>query len=246
MPPGRVILAVAALVVLLTGCRVGVSVEVETAAEGGGRVRATVTLDGEAASQVPDLAEQLRVSDLRAAGWTVEGPTPAPGGGVTVLATKPFATSEGATRALQELGGGFGGLRLRVDRGFWKTRSELGGAVDLSSGLATYGDEELAGVVGNPTLGLDPAAVERELGRPLSDVVAVELVGDLAGAVDADAPQTRDGAPLWTIQLGSSVAVSATAEQWNVLRLSVAAVAVLSGFSLLVVLLCRSRRVSWD
>ena len=245
MPPGRVLLAVAALF-LLAGCRVDVSVEVETAAEGGGRVKATVTLDDEAAGQVPDLGEQLRVGDLRAAGWAVEGPAAAPGGGVTVLATKRFASSAGATRALQELGGGFGGLRLRVDRGLWKTTSELAGAVDLSSGLAAFGDDELAGLLGNPTLGLDPAALERELGRPLGDVVAVELVGDLAGAVDADAPQTRGGAPVWTVPLGSSVAVGATAEQWNVVRLCVAAVAILSGISLLVVLIRRSQRVSWD
>jgi hypothetical protein len=240
-----VILAVATLL-LLAGCRVDVSVEVETAAEGGGRVQATVTLDGEAAAQVPDLAEQLRVGDLRAAGWTVEGPSPAPGGGVTVLASKPFATSDGAARVLRELGGGFGGLRLRVDRGFWKTTSELAGAVDLSSGLAAFGDEELAGLLGNPTLGLDPAAVERELGRPLGDVVTVELVGDLAGAVDADAPATRAGAPVWTVPLGSAVAVRASAEQWNVLRLSVAGLSFVSGISLLVVLLRRSPRVSWD
>lgn len=239
------LLAVAALV-LLAGCQVGVSVEVETTAEGGGRVRATVTLDGEAAAQVPDLTEQLRVSDLRAAGWAVEGPTAAPGGGVTVLASKPFATSAGATRAMQELGGGFGGLRLRVDRGFWRTTSELSGAVDLSSGLAAFGDEELAGLVGNPTLGLDPAAVERELGRPLGDVVAVELVGDLAGAVEADAPRTRAGAPVWAVPLGSSVAVGATARQWNVLRLALAGVSLLSGLSLFAVLVRRSRRVSWD
>lgn len=245
MPPGRLILAVAALFVL-AGCRVGVSVEVETAAEGGGRVMATVTLDGEAAAQVPDLAEQLRVSDLGAAGWTVEGPTPAPGGGVTVLASKPFATSAGATRALQELGGGFGGLRLRVDRGFWRTTSELTGAVDLSPGLAAFGDEELAALVGNPTLGLDPGAVERELGRPLAEVVAVELVGDLAGEVDADAPRARSGAPVWAVPLGSSVAVRATAQQWNVQRLALAGVSLVAGLSLSVVLVRRSRRVSWD
>lgn len=245
LPPGRVVLAVAALF-LLAGCRVGVSVEVETDAGGGGRVRATVVLDEEAAAQVPDLAGQLRVADLGPSGWTVEGPTPAPGGGVTVVATKPFATSAGATRALQELGGGFGGLRLRVDRGFWRTSSELTGAVDLSSGLASFGDEELAALVASPTLGLDPGALERDLGRPLGEVLTVELVGDLAGEVDADAPRSRSGSPVWAVPLGSSVAVRAAASQWNVVRLALAGVSLLAGASLLVVLVRRSRRVSWD
>lgn len=247
VPPGRATAAVlAALAVLLLGaCRAGVSVEVETRAGGGGHVRATVTLDAEAAAQVPDLAGQLRVDDLRAAGWTIDGPTPAAGGGATLAATKPFATSEGASRALDELGGGFGSLRLRVDRSFWKTRSTLEGDVDLSAGLGAFGDEELAGVVGGPTLGLDPAAVERELGRPLADVVAVELVGDLAGRVEADAPSTRRGVPVWPVPLGATVAVRASAEEWNTFSLLAGGVSLLAGMLLLMVIIRRSRRVSW-
>jgi hypothetical protein len=246
-PPGRATLVALAVLALglLGGCRVGVSVEVETGADGGGHVRATVTLDDEAARQVPDLAEQLRVDDLEAAGWEVDGPTPLAGGGATVSATKPFATSEGASRALRELGGGFGTLRLRVDRSFWKTTSTLEGAVDLTGGLAAFGDEELAAVVGNPTLGLDPAAVERDLGRPLAEVLAVELVGDLRGRLDADAPGTRGGDAVWPVPLGTTVAVRATAEQWNTLSLALGAVAALSGVALLVVILRRSPRVSW-
>ena len=247
MLPGRVIHAVAAVLalVLLGGCRVGVSVEVRPDTTGGGHVRATVTLDAEAARQVPDLAEQLRVDDLRAAGWTIDGPAALPGGGATVSATKPFVTSDGAARALDELGGGFGSLRLGIDRGFWKSTSTLEGDVDLSAGLAAFGDEELAGVVGHPTLGLDTAAVERELGRPLGDVVAVELVGDLPGRVDANAPESRAGAPVWPVPLGGRVAVQATSEQWNAFALAMGGVSVVSGVALVVVLVRRSRRVTW-
>ena len=245
--PGRVTsAALAALaVVVLGGCRVGVSVEVETQAGGGGQVRATVTLDAEAAAQVPDLAEQLRVDDLRAAGWDVDGPTPAAGGGTRLAATKPFATTDGAARALEELGGGFGSLRLRVDRSFWKTTSTLDGEVDLSAGLGAFGDEELAGLVGGPDLGLDPAAVERELGRPLGDVVTVELVGDLAGRVEANAPESRGGAAVWPVPLGASVPVQASAEQWNTVSLAAGGLSLLAGFVLLTVLVRRSRRVTW-
>lgn len=247
MPPGRATLAVLAVLAagLLGGCRVGVSVEVETAAGGGGHVRATVTLDAEAARQVPDLAHQLRVDDLEAAGWEVDGPTAAPGGGASVTASKPFATSRGAARALRELGGGFAGLRLRVDRSFWRTTSALEGEVDLSAGLAAFGDEDLAALVGNQTLGLDPPAVERELGRPLAEVLEVELVADLAGRMDADAPEARAGDAVWPVPLGTTVAVRAEAERWNSSSLAMGAVALASGLMLVGVLIRRSRRVSW-
>ena len=247
MPPGRVTLAVLALVVL-SGCRAGVSVEVEATAGGDGRVRATVTLDAEAARQVPDLAEQLRVDDLEAAGWEIEGPSAAPGGGSTVRASKPFASPAGAARALEELGGPsgpFASLRLRVDRGLWRTTSALAGEVDLTAGLAVFGDETLAERLGGPTLGLDPAAVERELGRPLAEVVTLEVVADLPGRLDSNAPGTRAGAAVWPATLGSSVAVRATSEQWNVFSLAMSIVAGVSGLSLVAVLVRRSRRVSW-
>ncbi|MFP5377356.1 MAG: hypothetical protein ACLGIO_11340 [Acidimicrobiia bacterium] len=244
VPPGRVLLAVVA-VGALSACRAGASVEVEAGAGGTGRVRATVTLDREAARQVPDLADQLRADDLAAAGWELDGPRAVAGGGVTVRATKPFATPAGANRALEELGAPFASLRLRVDRGWWSTSAALEGEVDLSAGLAALGDEELAAVVGGPTLGIDPAAVERELGRPLGEVLAFELVADLPGRVDSNAPEARGGAAVWPVPLGGAVAVRAASEHRDAAALAMAGVAVLSGLALVVVLVRRSRRVSW-
>lgn len=239
--------AVVALVAL-GGCRADVSVEVETAAGGGGRVVAVVRLDGQAVEQVPDLADQLRVDDLEAAGWVVEGPTPAPGGGARLEASKPFSSTAGARRALDELGGPSGpfrNLRLAQDRGFWRTRTTLSGTVDLSAGLGAFGDDALAEELGSPTLGVDPAALERELGRPLGDVLGFEVVADLAGRSDDDAPGTRAGDAVWPVPLGATVEVRATSVAWNAVRLVASAVAVGSGLALLVVVVRRSRGVSW-
>ena len=249
-PLGRRVARLAATVLsllALVGCRADVSVEVEAAAGGGGRVRATVTLDQEAAEQVPDLAEQLRVDDLEAAGWDVDGPRSTASGGSVLEVSKPFSGSAGAARALEELGGGsgFGGLRLAQERSFWRTRTTLSGAVDLSAGLGAFGDETLAERLGGPGLGLDQAAVERELGRPLADVLAFEVVADLPGRVEAASPGTRDGDRVWPVRLGATVAVRATSEAWNVGNLAAAAVAATSGMSLLVVVVRRSRRFSW-
>lgn len=229
----------------LSACRARVSVEVEAGAGGAGHVRATVTLDREAALQVTDLADQLRVGDLRSAGWEVDGPRAVAGGGVVVRATKSFASAVGANRALEELGRPFAPLRLRVDRGWWRTSAALEGEVDLSAGLGALGDEELAAVVGGATLGLDPAAVERELGRPLAEMLDFELVADLPGTVDSNAPEARGGAAVWPVALGGAVAVRAASEHRDAASLAMAGVAVLSGLALVVVLARRSRRVSW-
>ncbi|MGI8684689.1 MAG: hypothetical protein ACR2MO_06315 [Acidimicrobiales bacterium] len=238
------------LVLLLTGCRADLSVEIEGTARGAGHVRATVTLDKEAAAQVPDLAQQLRVDDLEAAGWTVDGPSPAPGeaGGVTLRVTKPFTTPEGAARAIEELsgaGGPFSTLRLTRERGFWKTKTSLTGTVDLTAGLGAFGDAALTETLGAPNLGLDPAAVERELGKPLAEAVHVELIGRLPGTVTSNAPSSRDGAGAWPVVLGATSAVTSSSEAWNVLTLAFAGLAAVSGLALLVVLVRRSRIFSW-
>src|SRR5438477_12890993 len=80
-PRATRLLAVSAALVVLCGCRIGVQVGVEAGPDGRGSVQAVVSLDREAAGAVPDLAAGLRVDDLRAAGWTVQGPRSVGGGG---------------------------------------------------------------------------------------------------------------------------------------------------------------------
>lgn len=249
-PGGAPVLAAVLAVLVLGACRADLSVTVDATAGGGGHVRAVVTLDSEAAAQVPDLARQLRVDDLEQAGWEVEGPVPVVGrpGGVTLRASKFFTSPAGATRALEELsgdGGPFSKLHLTRQVGLWKTRTALRGTVDLRAGLGAFGDPALAEKLGSPNLGLDPAAVERELGTPLAEALRVELVGRLPGTTTSNAPSSRAGAGVWPVGLGAAVAVSASSEAWNVVRLGSAGVALMAFLALLVVLVRRSRWISW-
>lgn len=241
-------LAAALAVVALGACRADLSVEVEAAAGGGGNVRATLTLDNDAASQVPDLAQQLRVRDLERAGWEINGPAPTKGGGVTLRVSKSFSSPAGAARAVEELsgaGGPFSTLRLTREGGLWKTKTALRGTVDLTAGLGAFGDPGLAEKLGSPNLGLDPAVVERELGKPLAEAVQVEVVGRLPGTVKSNAPATRAGAAVWPVTLGGSASLSASSEVWNVVSLGFGGLAVASALALLVVLARRSRWISW-
>lgn len=207
-------------------------------------MRATLTLDKEAAAQVPDLARQLRVEDLERAGWEIDGPEPADGGGVTLRVSMPFSSTAGAARAIEELsgvGGPFSTLRLTRQRGLWKTRTELRGTVDLTAGLGAFGDAALAGKLGAANLGLDRAAVERDLGEPLAQAVHVEVVGRLPGVVRANAPSTRAGAAVWPVTLGGTARLSASSEAWNGAGLVFGGLALASALALLVVLVRRSR-----
>lgn len=235
-------------VVALGACRADLSVEMASSARGDGQVRATVTLDEEAAAQVPDLAQQLRVDDLEAAGWVVDGPSPAAGGGVTLRVSRRFSSPAGAARAIEDLsgaGGPFSSLRLTREQGMWKTRTALVGTVDLGAGLGAFGDAALAERLGAPNLGLDPAAVERELGTPLAEALRVEFVGRLPGTTTSNAPSSRGDAGVWPVALGAAVAVSASSQTWNVMRLGFAGVALAALLGLLVVLVRRSRLISW-
>lgn len=242
----RLVAALLALL-LLAGCRADLSVEVRTARGGGGELQATVRLDREAAGRVPDLADQLRLDDLRSAGWRVDGPRPAADGGTVLQVSKPFSSAAGAARAVEELsgsGGPFGTLVVTTERTFWKTRTAVGGGVDLTGGLEAFSDQALAGRLGSP-LGVSPAELEREVGRPLAEAFAFEVVARLPGRVASNAPLRRGGAVVWPARLGETVAVTASSEAWNTRRIALAGVALGSALALLVVLVRRSRLISW-
>ncbi|MCU1351535.1 MAG: hypothetical protein JWM05_744, partial [Acidimicrobiales bacterium] len=149
------------LVVLLvaSGCQVRTDVEVAVQPDGSGAVTVMVTLDREAASRIPDLREQLRTADLRAAGWTVTGPTTRPGGGLQVSARKPFARAADAAKVLGELSGPSGPFRgfvVERKRSFATTSYTVRGSLDLSKGVAVFGDAALTRSLGGLPFGRSP------------------------------------------------------------------------------------------
>lgn len=222
-----------ASVVLLGACRADVAVEIDVHGSGAGLVRAVVALDEAAASHVPDLARQLRLEDLEASGWEVEGPTPVDGGGVELKVSKGFTSPGQASQVIDELSGEdgpFSSLRVVRRQSLWRIETAIEGAVDLRDGLDAFGDPRLIEQLEGPNLGLDPAAVERELGRPLAEAVTVTLVADLPGQEEVS----------WPVTLGSSAVLAVSADQLNVLRVVGAAGALLSGVAL--VLAARRRR----
>ena len=243
----RRVLAAALALVLLGGCRVGVTVGVDSEADGSGRVRALVTLDADAARRVPDLADQLEVDDLRAAGWEVTGPRPsaATEGGVEVEAVKRFRSPGEATQAVEEISGPTGpfrDFRLKRSRSFLKTRTAFEGTVDLKAGLEGFGDDELRRRLGGSALGFDPADLERQVGTSLSRIFDIRVVARLPGDVEAtNAPGRADNGAVWRPTLGEEVRLTATAERWNVRNVAAAVLAALAAIASVVLAVRRLR-----
>lgn len=203
-------LAVLAAALLVTACRVDTTVTVTVEADGSGTVAVTVTADAEVVSQAPGLADDLRLDDVAAAGWTVDGPTATAEGGLTVTVIHPFATVEEATTLLASLSGTDGPLhdvalaRAVTDDAVTTT---LTGRIFVAGGVNAFADPELLAAIGGSPYANDIAAT----GLTPADVVTFTFVANLPGdptpAADGTVPPMT-----WTVPIdGTTADVAATA-----------------------------------
>ncbi|MDQ3372166.1 MAG: hypothetical protein M3482_05470, partial [Actinomycetota bacterium] len=81
-------------VVALGACRVETEVGLTVEEDGSGMVEVGIGLDDDALGRVPGIADELRVEDLQATGWTVVGPVEEADGYTWFRISKPFATPE--------------------------------------------------------------------------------------------------------------------------------------------------------
>lgn len=222
--------AALAVVATLSACQVATDVDLQVRPDGSGTVTVVVALDREAAAQIPDLATQLRVADLRRAGWRLNGPAPTAGGGLRVSATKGFGRPGDAGAVLQELAGKDGPFReFAVSRShsFARTTWSVRGTVDLHDGLGAFRDQRLTALLGGMPFGRPEQDLVRLAHGSLSAAapfrVTVHLpganprsyqvrLGDPALPIDAASRQTRSSAYLL---IGAAVvAVLAAAAAW--------------------------------
>jgi hypothetical protein len=166
----------------------------------------------------------VRTADLREAGWEVDPPASRPDGSVVVVARRPFVGDEGANRALTDVAGEDGPFErftLRQRRTFWKTTTTFSGDVDLAGGLDAFADTELIERLGGSgTFGVPTDQLERRFGAPLENLFDLEVAVELPGR-----------SAVWVPELGEQTPLSATAEQWNVRNLALAAAALACGLA---------------
>jgi hypothetical protein len=239
-PKGFLALAVLALL-LCSACQVTIAVGVDAQQNGSGVVRAGVGLDDDALRQIPDLAQQLRVDDLKKAGWTVVGPRKESDKRTWVRATKPFANSPGAAKAMSELNGPngpFKNFRLKTKHSFLRTKMSFSGTVDRvgAQGLA---DSRLQQELGGS--GVDPKVLEQQMNQIIDRSVRTEVVVHLPGSVSSNAPTEISGGVLWHPKAGEQAHLTASSTAWNLRPVIFGAIALALAIAALLVWR-RSRR----
>jgi hypothetical protein len=199
--------AVLALV-LLAGCRVDATVEIDVTG-GGGAVTARFRLDREAVAILGGaVGGGAQTSDLEQTGWEISPVVDRPDGGAEIEARKAFHRPSDLGVVIEELAGPEGplrGFRLDRDRSLTKARYRVRGRVDLGVGGAAA-----TGLGNSPDLparlrsaGIDPGRVEELLAGRAAEGFALRLVVELPGETGSWALQP--GSPPQVVDLASSV-----------------------------------------
>jgi hypothetical protein len=199
---------VGALALLLVGaCRLEVDVNVEVAKDGSGRVEVVAALDAEAVERLGgDLDAALALDDLEQTGWEVRGPTAENDGFTRIRVSKPFGTAEEAADVFAEIApadGPFQGFGVSRDTSFAMTEWGFGGRVDFSGGIEVFGDEALAAELDGEPIGRDVAALEEQLGAPLSQLIDVRIDVRLPGEVTSNATTSATDGATWQVPFGA-------------------------------------------
>lgn len=212
----RRLLALVACALVLSACRVDVTVDVAMNQNGSGRLAVTVVADAAVVNQAPGLAADLRLDDLAAAGWQTSGAVPTADGGLAITLTRPFDTPEQATALLSTLNGPAGPLqainlqRNATERAITYTVTGTG---RLDGGLDAFADSDLLATVG----GTPYAEQITAAGLTPADVVGVVLRVRLPGDVESTTATTAaDGsavvvAPVTSlVRIGDATTVAST------------------------------------
>ncbi len=191
------LLAVLALVVL-PGCRVDTTIDLDVHADGSGVLTLTAVADRAVVDNAPGLANDLRLADAQRAGWVVEGPASTTDGGLRVVLTHPFATVKDATTLLQYINGPNGplhGLSLTRSVASGRATFQLTGALRIDGDLVAFADTTLVNSLGKTPWADKLSPAER------AGAVSATFTVKLPGAVTSAA--RRDGDRLtWTVPNG--------------------------------------------
>jgi hypothetical protein len=217
----------------LTGCQVHTQISINETAPGQGVVRVSVSLDQSAVAAIGGasaLAAQLQDADLVAAGWKVTGPVPGPGSTTVVSASHEFTSAAQASALVAELAGsGPAGSRpfrlsLTQRHSFWRTDTALTGTVDLSCGVACFGDSGLTRALGFPT-GVNAGSVAAAAGARPDQVFTFSLDARLRGSlVSSNGISLSDGDLQWHPRLGQRLELTAVTRTWRSGRIVAASV----------------------
>jgi hypothetical protein len=200
-------------VAVLAGCRVDLSVDMVVEPDGTGTITLVATADAEVVDAVPTLAAELATDDIVAAGWTIDGPTVLPDGGVTITLRHGFESDVEATNLLNSIGPPFNEMAMDRNTIGDDTTTTLTGLLGLPDGFESFADEDLIAAVGSVPFAVQIAASGA---TPESSIFAT-MRATLPGQIDADetnGAQLGDNRLEWNVPTdGTILDLRATAVQ---------------------------------
>lgn len=195
---------VALVVLVVSACQVDAAVDVTVNDDGSGVVALTLAFDDEVVAEAPELVDGLRVDDLAAAGWTVEGPRQTDTGGMVVSASKPFASAADLAGVLDEITGPnelFDDFSVQRQRSFARTTYTMSGRIDPAVRIESFSDEFLIGLLGEP-FGRPLSELEAIAGRPLGETLTMRFTVTLPDTVEATTGDAEGNTVTWVVTPG--------------------------------------------
>ena len=188
----------------LGACRLDVSVDVAMAPDGTGVVTVEATADAELAARVPDLADDLRLDDAIANGWTVDGPTEAADGGLSITLTHAFSSHVELANVLNSIGPPLTQMAAARTTEDDQTTNAIDGELTLVDGFAAFADDDLVAAVGGMPFADEFAESGQSPGEAMTFTFRVALPGELVSSETGT--EVDDGVIEWSAPLdGSSV-----------------------------------------
>ena len=178
----RRVLALCVCVAALAGCRVDLSVDLIVEPDGTGTITLVATADAEVIAAVPTLADELATDDIVAAGWTIDGPTALPDGGLTITLSHDFTSDVEATNLLNSLGPPFNQMTMTRNTSGDDTTTRLTGLLGLPDGFESFADEDLIAAIGSVPFADPIAASGATPESSINTVIRAQLPGRIDSA----------------------------------------------------------------
>ena len=185
---------------LLTACRLDVTVSVDMEPDGTGVVTLVAVADQELVQQVPDLVDDLRLEDAVTNGWVVDGPTTTDDGGLEITLSHEFRSAVELANVLNSIGPPLTQMAAaRTADDQEQTTNAINGILVLTNGFEAFADADLLQAVGGLPFADEFAASGVAPADAMSFTFRVAMPGELISAETGT--EVDDGVIEWRAPL---------------------------------------------